>query len=257
MLWDRNSSVPLAPVPQDTAKSASGALAQPAPEARARSGEVPSRVMNLASLITTAVNSNVDSISGVISTAMSTTNRAEIDAAARDASRNTVFDAYGLTRNRKLARDLHDPVRASLNQPGDVRSTCDAMRRALEADPLDAEIAGNLAICMIRLGRGADAQQLAIYALSLPRAAGKTGRTADWVTLGASYALLGDEPRAAAALYVTLGIAPDIGVRCASAVFAVRNTFGTVLKKATEAMFERIREINASDAPACALPIAW
>ena len=139
-----------------------------------------------------------------------------------------------ISRDRKRARSLHDPIREALNQPGDVTDICRLMGDAFKADPLDAEIAGNLAICILRLGRVSDARIIALYSLSLPRSPVKTGRTSDWATLAATYAAAGDHQKAKQALFVTLAIAPDPARRCYSAVYSVKNTYGSALRPATE-----------------------
>ena len=202
-------------------------------------------------------SSNRSSIERVLSIAADTADRALIEVAAREAGRQFNFGDWNISRDRKLARSMHDPVRERLNEPADVSEVCSMLTKAFVADPLDSEVTGNLAICQLRQANIEGAQNLALYALSLPRPINRTGRTADWVTLAATYAASGDAQKAKRALFVSLGITPDVARRCFSAVYSVKNTYGPVLKEATEAMLERIQERGLSDAVECRLPVNW
>ncbi len=217
----------------------------------------PSGISNFAALAENVVNQNARSIENTLVVATNETSAAAIVAAAVVAGRDYNFAMHGINRNRKVARGLHDPVRESLNRPGEVQRVCDVMRSALDADPLDVEIAGNLAICLFRVGQFKQSLTLAMYALSLPRATDKTGRTADWVTLAAAYSALGDQSRSRGALFVSLGIAPNVELRCKSAIHAVRNTFGPALQDATSAMLQRVSTLGLSQSPECAIPTQW
>jgi len=207
-------------------------------------------------LLKRVVMANKASIENVLLVA-ETGDQSSIASAATTAGRAFSFGSASATRDRKRARQLNDQALQSLKQDGDREGIYRIQQQAFQVDSLDSEIAGNLAIYALRAGRNVDAMEMAIYALSLPRNSDKTGRTADWATLAASYAAIGDHKNARAALYVTLAITPDITKRCYSAVYSVKNTYGPALKQATEAMFARIRDKELSRASECSLPIAW
>ena len=212
---------------------------------------------DVAAFVETVSNRNARSIEHTLAVATSELSSKAIEVTAIAAGRDFDFATHEISRNRKTARGLHDPVLDDLNQSGDVQRICDIMRSALSADLLDVEIAGNLAICLFRVGQFKQSLTLAMYALSMPRAAGKTGRTADWVTLAAAYAALGDQDRARGAMFVSLAIAPNVERRCKSAIDAVRKTFGPPLRDATVAMLQRVSMLNLSQAPECAIPTEW
>lgn len=210
--------------------------------------------------ITPAVSVNAAGVYDVLALAASNTDKAAIKAAAAASGHAYAFDHQQIKRNRTLARSLHDAVKGQLNSwPGHDEAVCTSLVRALLADPLDPEVAGNLGICRARSKRYGEARDLAIYALSLPtaRKTAPEGRTADWVTLGAALAGLGEEAKARSALFVALANVDDPVRRCVSAVYSAKNTFGPVLRPATEAMFSRIQDLALTDAPECRLPIAW
>jgi hypothetical protein len=228
---------------------------QPNTATVAKSIGVKAASTNSLELVKKVVSSNSESIANVLSAAEYGTNL-QIESAARDAGRASSF-AEGITRDRKRSRSLNEAALKSLKSQGDPQESFGLQQQAFEADPLDSEVAGNLAIFALRANQDEQARAMSIYALSLPRQTGKTGRTADWATLAASYAVLGDQQKAREALYVTLAIAADVSKRCSSAVYSVRNTYTAALKEATEAMFERIKERSLSSSQECALPISW
>lgn len=200
--------------------------------------------------------SNRRSIEGVLSLAQSG-NLQELEFSAKQAGREFSFADMPTMRDRKHARLLNGQALEANNRGDAAERVYDIQLQAFLADPYDLEVVGNLAIYAVRTGRNLDAQKLAIVALSLPRSAEKTGRTADWATLAAAYANLGDQLNARNALLVTLAIAPDVSKRCYSAVFSVKHTYGNNLRNATEAMFERIRTLGIVAGNECSLPIDW
>ncbi len=167
------------------------------------------------------------------------------------------------SRDRKTARPVNDEAKVMFSSigadqdPTRYQQVVEVQRRAFAADPGDIEIAGDLAIYLLRAGDPDSAYKYAIYAMSLPRSPKSPGRTTDWSTIAAALASRGDQERAASALFVTLAISKDISKRCATAVRATRLVYGPVLRQATEAMFQRVNERQLSDAPECALPIVW
>lgn len=184
-------------------------------------------------------------------------NNSDIQSAARQAGRTFDFSPYHPPRDRNRGRTLNEQALSAFYESRDPQRAYDIQRKAFDADPLSAEIAGNLAIYAFRIGHYSEASSYVLYALSLRRPAGRSGRTTDWATLAAIKAATGDVAGARDALYVTLAIAPDVEARCTSAKQSVNNTYGPVLRDATEAMFRRIQEQSLSQGAACATPIQW
>ena len=181
----------------------------------------------------------------------------DIEASALGAGRGFDFAEFRVSSNSVLANRLNAQALEMFNAQSNFLQAYELQAQAFEANPYNQEVAGNFAIYAFRVGRYAEAMKLVRLALVLPRPETKTGRTADWATLAAIYSKLGDEERAARALYVTLGIAPNIEKRCYSAVYSVMKTYGEVLQPATERMLSRIQTLGLSHAPACRIPVDW
>lgn len=190
-------------------------------------------------------------------TLAATADKSAIEAAALGAGRDFDFSTFDIKRSRKGARPLNAAALDAFHREQDFRKAYGLQKDAFAADPLDIEIAGNLAIYAFRADKIEEAREYILYALGLPRSSEKTGRTADWATLAAVYARNGDAVNAQNALFVTLAISSNVAKRCEVAVSSVNETYGPILRQATEAMFMRIREQQLSDAPECALPIQW
>ncbi len=75
-----------------------------------------------------------------------------------------------------------------------LKAALAAFRQAFIADPVDPEIAGQLAQTYLRLRRFKEAERLAVYTLSLAPT-----QSATWSVLGETYGQTGDAPRAAGA----------------------------------------------------------
>lgn len=183
--------------------------------------------------------------------------RSSVEDLAKQAGRSFDFSTYHVERNRKEARRLNEAAMHAFQVEENPALAYKLQKQAMAADPLDVEVAGNMAIYALRVGYFEEARLDSLYALALPKAPERTGRTADWSTLAASYAGAGNALQARNALFVTLAIAPEIAKRCRSAVHAVKYTYGDVMKDPTLAMFARIKEQGLSDSPECALPIEW
>ena len=184
-------------------------------------------------------------------------NGPDIEAAALRAGRGFDFTPYHVTQDAALASRLNAQALAEFNTKADVVRAYNLQREAFRANPLNSEVAGNFAIYAQRVSSLDEALSAVYVALSLSRPPNKTSRTADWATLAAIYAKQGDTDRAADALYVTLGMAPDVGKRCYSAIYSTMYVYGDELRPVTERMLARVREQDLSRAPACRLPVDW
>jgi hypothetical protein len=208
--------------------------------------------------------SNVESIRQTAQLALAGS-ATDVRQAATLASRTSDFDSIlsGIARDRLGARPLNA---AALSQfattgpdafPASYSEIIQLQRRAFSLDPGDVEIAGNLAIYLLQSHETHMALCYAVYAISLPRGDGSTGRTADWSTIAAAFAALGDEDNAVGALLVTLALSSDVNKRCQVAIYATRHAYGRVLRPATEALLKRAQELQGVGSGACNSPNSW
>ena len=109
--------------------------------------------------------------------------------------------------------------------------------RAFGADPLDPEVAGNLAFLLLRQrpSQPEAARRLALHALTLHGSRFPQGRVEDWATLAIASALAGRERDASNAFLVSLALAPDLERHCRAALdaFAI---YGERLRVPVETM---------------------
>lgn len=234
----------------------SNKLTQSVPVDGIKAHSMPLSGADLRLLVSNVADATEGSVRELLAIA-STGDSNAINAAALAAGRQFEFGGYNLNRDRKSARALNsEALRAFYEERGFSRAY-ELQKKAFAADPLDIEVAGNLAVFALRTGNKSDARDYVLYALGLPRSSTKPGRTTDWSTLAAVYAEDGDHTNAQNALFVTLGMTSNVGKRCSVAVHSVNKTYGPALRRATEAMFERVRDARLSNASECALPIAW
>ena len=137
--------------------------------------------------------------------------------------------------------------------------TFELQLKAFGANPYDAEIAGNLALMHLKVGRSdpETARQLALIAIANRGARSRTGRFEDWTTYAIASALTGRVADARNAFFVTVVVAPTIERSCRSALNAL-STYGERLREPVEAMFHRIHsQGRAYESPHCAWPRRW
>ncbi|MGZ8259774.1 MAG: hypothetical protein ACXWUL_04385, partial [Caldimonas sp.] len=141
-----------------------------------------------------------------------------------------------------LARDaqqLDAAARAEYARKGGTAEALMLQVRAFGANPLDAEVAGNLAFLLLRQrpAQPEAARQLALHALTLRGARNPEGRIEDWATLAIASALSGRERDARNALLVTLALAGDLERQCKAALDVVA-LYGERLRAPVEAMLQ-------------------
>jgi hypothetical protein len=121
-----------------------------------------------------------------------------------------------------------------------VQEAASLQARAFAANPLDSEVAGNLAFLRMRQQppQIRAARQLALHSLTLPDVRYPLGRVQDWTTLAISSALLGRESDARHAWYISLVLAPDRQRQRNAALRAV-SIYGERLRPSVEAMLRR------------------
>jgi hypothetical protein len=162
----------------------------------------------------------------------------------------------GWQRFAKATREITEELALRTNYRAALDVAQAAQSRAMGLNPLDRESAGNLAFYFALGGKDPIAMDLAIYALSLPRPDGATGRSADWQLLAAMYARRGDLSESRAAYFVALALSSKLKGFCQS-LLAQQADFGDSLKAPTDAVFRRIAERGMSDTEGCAYPPVW
>jgi hypothetical protein len=156
------------------------------------------------------------------------------------------------------ARALDDAAQQAQRR-GDLAAAIGLLTRAFAANPLDADIAGDLAALRLRSSsaHAAAARQLALHALTTPHTRHPQGRLDDWTTLAIASALTGRERDARHAWYVTLALAPNTDRLCRIAVNAyVRH--GERVRPSIDALLQRAEASGrASASAACDWPPRW
>ena len=167
---------------------------------------------------------------------------AEVRSAARAARSHGVPPSLDGPGDRRQARTLNDAARVAYERRGDIDEALRLQARAFAADPLDTEVAGNLAYYRLRNHppEAETARQLALHALTLHDERFASGRIQDWTTLAIASALTGRDGDARGAWAVTLALAPDLRSHCSAAVRA-ENIYGERLHPSVEEMLERVR----------------
>ena len=155
------------------------------------------------------------------------------------------------------ARSLNDAARASLRR-GDLAEAVALQTRAFGANPLDAEVAGNLAFMRLKQqpDRAEAARQLALHALTTHDSRYPYGRIEDWTTLAIANALTGRERDARNAWLVALDLAPQADRQCRAAVNAYA-TYGERVRPGVEALLYRASRQRGERAAICEWPPHW
>jgi hypothetical protein len=155
------------------------------------------------------------------------------------------------------ARALDDAAQQAQRR-GDLPRAIELMTRAFAANPLDADIAGDLAALRLRSSsaQAGAARQLALHALTTPHARHPQGRLDDWTTLAIASALTGRERDARHAWYVTLALAPSTERLCRIALNAyVRH--GERVRPSIDALLQRAEASGRASGAACDWPPRW
>jgi hypothetical protein len=191
-------------------------------------------------------------------------------------STHVVGDAEILDAAALLDRPVDDQVSATPVSPGEAQRLDAAARteyarrgvtaqgltlqvQAFGADPLDPEVAGNLAFLLLRLhpAQPEAARQLAMHALALHGTRFPRGRGEDWTTLAIASALSGRDLDARNAFLVSLAVASNVDRQCRAALDAYV-MFGDRLRGAVETV---VYDAHASGSSAlssfCQWPPRW
>ncbi|HEX2540180.1 MAG TPA: hypothetical protein VHM00_03755 [Caldimonas sp.] len=138
------------------------------------------------------------------------------------------------------SRRLNEAARVAYWERSNVKEAVRLQVQAFAANPLDSEVAGNLAFLRMRQQppQIRAARQLALHSLALPDPRYPLGRVQDWTTLAISSALVGRETDARHAWYISLVLAPDRQRQRNAALRAV-SIYGEKLRPSVEAMLRR------------------
>ena len=157
------------------------------------------------------------------------------------------------------ARVMSEQARDIVARRGDSEAALGLLTRAFAADPVDIEIAGNLASLWLRQrpAQAEIARQLSLHALTLPHAAHPYGRIKDWTTFAVASALTGRERDARNAWLVTLALAPNVESQCRAAANAYA-MHGEPVRRSVEDMLARLHSTGRSQrSPLCEWAPHW
>ena len=144
--------------------------------------------------------------------------------------------------NAQEARRLNDAARAAFYNRDNPQEALRLEVAAFAANPLDAEVAGNLAFYRMRQSppQVEAARQLSLHSLALPDPRYPAGRIEDWINLAITSALLGREADARRAWTIALALTDDVE-RVRTAGIKARRLYGDRLRPSVEAMLWRSR----------------
>jgi hypothetical protein len=172
--------------------------------------------------------------------------RGAVRAAAQAMRAPAAAAAFATPLRADDARALNDAALVAYGRSDDVGEAIALQSKAFAANPLDAEVVGNLAFLRLkaRPPQAVAARQLALHALTLndPRFPG--GRIEDWTTLAIASALVGRDADARNAWYVTIALASDLQRQCDAALRA-RASYGERVRASVQAMLLRARSSAA------------
>jgi peptide/nickel transport system substrate-binding protein len=171
--------------------------------------------------------------------------RSEIRTAAQSA-RAVVAPPSGAAFDAREAQRLDDAAQAAVRRDHDLAVALHLQTQAFGANPLDPEVAGNLALLHLNepSPQAEPARQLALHALTLKDDRFPTGRIEDWTTLAIAAALTGRERDARNAWFVSMALTGDLQRQCDAAVHA-RATYGERVRPSVQAMLQRARSSAA------------
>jgi hypothetical protein len=183
----------------------------------------------------------------------------EIRASAAALAGSPTDPLAGMTLLPRDAQQLNEQARAEYARRGGTPDVLMLQVRAFGANPMDAEVAGNLAFLLLRQrpAQADAARLLALHALTLRGARQPEGRIEDWATLAIASALTGRERDARNALLVTLALAPNLDRQCKAALDVVA-LYGERLRAPVEAMLQSAQSSRSAQRSAfCEWPPHW
>jgi len=183
----------------------------------------------------------------------------EIADAAGALARTPADPLGGMVLAPQDGRLLHEAGEVELLRRGRAAEALRLHNMAFGANPLDADVAGDLARVLLRQrpAQVETARQLALHALTLPDGRPPQSRLGDWSTLAIASALAGRERDSRNAWLVTLALAPNVGRQCKVAIDAYAS-WGERLRGPVEAMLQRASTSGRAQRSAfCEWPPHW
>jgi hypothetical protein len=185
--------------------------------------------------------------------------RAVADSAQAVSVRDSAAGLFQSVVEPGAARRFNDDAMQAYWVRRNVAEAFDLELKAFGANPLDPEIAGNLAFLHLKVSppQPETARQLALHAIAVRGARYRTGRVEDWNTYAVASALTGRDADARNAMFVTVALAGSIEQNCKAARNAIAN-YGERVREPSEAMLYRIySQGRAYESPYCAWPPTW
>jgi hypothetical protein len=142
---------------------------------------------------------------------------------------------------------------------GSVQEALSLQMKAFGANPLDPDIARNLALLQLRQRppQADAARQLALSALVMRDSRQLSGGIEDWTALAIASALSGRNRDARNAWLVTVALTPSLERQCKAAVNAYAR-YGERLRYSVETMLYRVHSSGRSDRSVfCEWPAHW
>ena len=248
-----------APAPPVPGSGAAVPGSKPGPQA----AELAQRAQDLlANVLPRAVQAVEPKVAEVLYTAANAAGQWQDRAVVQDAA--SVIPAVELpsaagNAEADLARRLNADAARAYREQRDPAAALQLQMRAYGANPLDPEMAGNLAHYYLRVNppQPERARQLALFALGMRGRAFPAGRAEDWFTLAAASALSRRRYEPEHALFVALAVTGKVDRSCRTALGLVAS-YGEPLKAPTEALLARIYSRGRSgESPYCAWPPNW
>lgn len=163
------------------------------------------------------------------------------------------------TRNPALARRLNQAASQAFWDRSDAAEALRLQSMSFDANPADAEVAGNLAFFQLKQKppQPQRARDAALQALTAPGSRNDTGRIEDWTSLAVAEALLGNQTNARAAFRVAAAMPGKLERTCRAALDATA-TYGEAVRPAASGLLEHVHRVGRSDASRyCQWPPNW
>lgn len=218
---------------------------------------ITARMAGIGLAIPIAINQNQNDLMAVLGAGQAGDDEKTLLSAKR-LMRDTRFTAQfeGWESLRKYARPISEGLSKGEAYVADLTDAVARQSLALAFDPRDREISGNLAFYVALNGKTAQALNIAVYSLSLPREPDATGRRDDWNLVGSMFAKLGRLKESEAAFNVGLAITGNLSRFCKS-LLKQQSQFGNELNEPVTAVLQRIAQRGQSEEEGCSYPPVW
>ena len=218
---------------------------------------ITARMAGIGLAIPIAINQNQNDLMAVLGAGQAGDDEKTLLSAKR-LMRDTRFTAQfeGWESLRKYARPISEGLSKGEAYVADLTDAVARQSLALAFDPRDREISGNLAFYVALNGKTAQALNIAVYSLSLPREPDATGRRDDWNLVGSMFAKLGRLKESEAAFNVGLAITGNLSRFCKS-LLKQQSQFGNELNEPVTAVLQRVAQRGQSEEEGCSYPPVW